>query len=144
MTYAEITNGYLIRLDKDELLIRSLSEFVEAHQIFSGWIHGIGGARWAELAFYHLEQKAYEFDRIDEALEITNISGNVSLLNDKPFLHIHATVADLNFHAYAGHLKELAVGATAEIYIESFGQKVQRVHNDACGLKVFDFADVDQ
>jgi hypothetical protein len=129
---------YVVRFDPRELLVRSLQEFCEQEKITSAWVSGIGGALWAELAFYHIDQKAYEFDRIDEALEIANLNGNVTALNGKPFLHLHATMADMNYHAYAGHLKELAVGATTEVFIRPFKTQLKRVHNDTSGLKVID------
>lgn len=139
MVSQKFSGGYLLRLDKGEELVRLLNQFCEDNNIFGGWISGIGGAQWADLAFYHLEQKAYEFDRIDEPLEVASLSGNVSQVNGKPFLHIHATVSDLNYHAYAGHLKELSVAATLEVRLEVSEEPIARVHNDACGLKIFDF-----
>lgn len=138
MVSRKVEGGYLIRLEKGEELVRTLTQFCEQQQIKAGWVNGLGAALWAELAFYHLDQKAYEFDRINELLEISNLSGNVSMVNDKPFLHLHITVADMNYHSYAGHLKELAVGGTCEVYIRTFKEPVNRVHNDGIGLKLLD------
>lgn len=139
MVSTQIPTGYLLRFDQGEEFVRGLSQFCEEKNIQSGWVSGLGGALWADLAFYHLDQKAYEFDRIDEPLEVSSLSGNVSVVNGKPFLHIHAVVSDLNYHAYAGHLKELAVAATLEVRLDVFENPINRVHNDASGLKVFDF-----
>ena len=138
MTHKKIGSSYILRFDKGEELVRTLTHFIEENDIKSGWISGLGGALWAELAFYHLEQKAYEFDRIDEPLEVASLTGNITQFNGKPFLHLHAVVADLNYHSYAGHLKELAVGATCEVKIDLLDDAIERVQNDAVGLKVFD------
>lgn len=138
MVSKKINSGYVLRLDKGEELMRTLTQFCEENHILGGWISGIGGALWADLAFYHLEQKAYEFDRIDEPLEVTNLSGNITRVNGKPFLHVHTTVSDLNYHAYAGHLKELSVAATLEVKLEVGEEPIDRVHDDSCGLKIFD------
>lgn len=138
MVSKKVSDGWLLRAEKGEQLMRSLQSFCEEQDIRSGIISGLGGALWAELAFYHLDQKAYEFDRIDEPLEISNLSGNISSVNEKPFLHVHATVADMNYHSYAGHLKELEVGGTCEVYIKTFPEPVSRVHNDEIGLKLLD------
>ncbi|HEX9594539.1 MAG TPA: DUF296 domain-containing protein [Candidatus Saccharimonadales bacterium] len=138
MTHKRIGNSYLLRFDKGEELVRTLSQFLEEKDIKSGWISGLGGALWAELAFYHLDQKAYEFDRIDEPLEVSNLTGNITLFNGKPFVHIHATVSDLNYHSYAGHLKELGVAATLELKIDVLEEPIERVQSDAVGLKVLD------
>jgi predicted DNA-binding protein with PD1-like motif len=133
------STGFLLRFDQGEEFIRLLTHFCQENNIQSGWVSGLGGALWADLAFYHLDQKAYEFDRIDEPLEVASLTGNITLVNNQPFLHVHAVVSDLNYHAYAGHLKELAVAATLEVKLEIADQPINRVHNDASGLKIFDF-----
>lgn len=138
MVSHKLDGGYVLRLDKGEELMRNLTQFCEEKKIMAGWVSGLGGALWAELAFYHLDQKAYEFDRIDEPLEVANLTGNVSQVNGKPFLHVHTTVSDLNYHAYSGHLKELAVAATLEVRLEVWPEGIDRIHNEACGLKVLD------
>lgn len=138
MVSRQVENGFVIRLEKGEELVRTLTQFCSEQNIKSGWVSGLGAAIWAELAFYHLDQKAYEFDRINELLEISNLTGNITQVNDKPFLHLHVTVADMNYHSYAGHLKELAVGGTCEVFIQTFEQPINRIHNDGIGLKLFD------
>lgn len=138
MTFRRVGNNLIVRFDKGEEVVRGLGQLVEEQNVQSGWISGLGGALWADLAFYHLEQKAYEFDRIDEPLEIANLTGNVTQFNGKPFLHIHATVSDLNYHSYAGHLKEMAAAATCEVRIELFDEPIDRVQSDAVGLKILD------
>jgi len=138
MTHRRIGNSFVLRFDKGEELVRTLTQFIEEQDIKSGWISGLGGALWADLAFYHLEQKAYEFDRIDEPLEIASMTGNVTRFNGKPFLHVHAVVADMNYHSYAGHLKEMAAAATCEVRIELFDEPINRVQSDAVGLKILD------
>jgi predicted DNA-binding protein with PD1-like motif len=138
MVAKKLVDGYLVRFDKNELLVSSLSDFCSQKKIKAGWINGLGAALWADLAFYHLQQKSYEYERIDESLEVTNLTGNISEVNGQVFVHIHATVSDMNYHAYAGHLKELEVSATCEVKITVFDKSLSRVHNDAIGLKVLD------
>lgn len=138
MVSRKVSGGWLLRVEKGEQLMRSLQNFCEEQDIQAGWVTGLGGALWVELAFYHLDQKAYEFDRIDEPLEVSNLTGNISSVNGKPFLHVHATVSDMNYHSYAGHLKELEVGGTCEIRITVFEESISRVHNDDIGLKLLD------
>ncbi len=138
MVFTKVDDGYMVRLDKGELIVSTLTQFCMDKNIRSGVVSGVGGALWAELAFYDLEQRAYEYERHDELLEITNISGNISLVSDKPSAHLHATMADSNYHVYGGHLKEAATAATCEIYIRIFSKPMTRTHNEAVGLKVLD------
>lgn len=138
MTHRQVGKNYIIRFDKNDELVRHLAQFAEDQAIKSAWVSGLGGALWAELAFYHLDQKAYEFDRIDEPLEVANLTGNITQFSGKPFVHIHATVSDLNYHSYAGHLKELATAATLEVKLEVLDEPITRVQSDAVGLKILD------
>ncbi len=138
MVFTKVDDGYMVRFEKDELIVSTLTQFCIDKRIHSGVVSGVGGALWAELAFYDLEQRAYEYEKHDELLEITNISGNVALVADKPAVHLHATMADSNYHSYGGHLKEAAVAGTCEVYIRTFSKPLKRTHNEAVGLKVLD------
>lgn len=138
MVFTKVDDGYLVRLEKGELIVNVLTQFCQDKKIPAGVIGGIGGVSWAEIAFYDLGQRAYEYERHDELFEITNLTGNVSLVSDKPFLHLHVTLADSNNHAYGGHLKEAEVAATCEVHIRTFSKPIERAHNEAVGLKLLD------
>lgn len=138
MVYTKVDDGYLVRLEKGELIVSTLTQFCVDKKIESGTVSGIGGATWAELAFYDLGQRAYEYEKHDELMEITNLSGNVAVVAEKPAVHMHATMADSNYHAYGGHLKEAEVAATCEVFIKQFSKKVIRTHNEEVGLKILD------
>ncbi len=138
MVFTNVDDGFMLRLEKGELIVSTLTQFCIDKKILSGVVSGIGGAMWAELAFYDLEQRAYEYERHDELLEITNITGNIALVGEKPAPHLHITVADSNYHCYGGHLKEAQTAATCEIYIRTFSKPLSRIHNEAVGLKVLD------
>jgi predicted DNA-binding protein with PD1-like motif len=138
MVYTKVDDGFLVRLEKGELIVSTLTQFCIDKNIKSGVVSGVGGATWAELAFYDLEQRAYEYEKHDELLEITSISGNVSVVADKSFVHLHATMADSNYHSYGGHLKEAEVAATCEVYIRQFSKPINRIHNEEVGLKILD------
>ncbi len=138
MVFTKVDDGFMVRLEKGELIVSTLTQFCIDKSIKSGVVSGVGGAMWAELAFYDLEQRAYEYERHDELLEITNISGNIAVVGDKPAAHLHATMADSNYHCYGGHLKEAETAATCEIYIRTFSKEMARTHNEAVGLKVLD------
>lgn len=138
MVFTKVDDGYLVRLDKGELIVNTLTQFCMDKKIESGMVTGVGGALWAELAFYDLDQRAYEYEKHDELLEITNITGSIALVSSKPSLHLHATMADNNNHCYGGHLKEAETAATVEIYIRIFSKPINRTHNEAVGLKILD------
>ncbi|MDX1765728.1 MAG: DUF296 domain-containing protein [Candidatus Saccharimonadales bacterium] len=138
MVVRKVSDGFLVRLNKGELIMESLIELCRQKDIKSGWVTGLGGTLWSELAYYSLDEKRYEFDRFDEKQEISNLSGNIAFDKNGPAIHLHATLSDENYHAYAGHLKEAAVGGTCELYVRVFKQPVERIHNAEVGLKLID------
>lgn len=125
---------YIIRLQKGEELIATLTDFVKQNNILGAWINGLGGSSNAILSFYDLKIKKYQQHNFDEFMEVTNLQGNVAWLNDEPFLHIHGTLADKDAKAFAGHVKKLVVDGTLELMITLAGDKLVRKHDDQTGL----------
>jgi predicted DNA-binding protein with PD1-like motif len=130
--------GFIIRLQKNEKLIEQLTKFCAKNKIHSGSISGLGAALKAEIGFYHLDQKQYTWKTFDQPLEIATLTGNIAMVDAKPFLHIHTALSDQNFQCLAGHLKELTVGATCEIHIAPFDGQIRRIHDEKIGLKLLD------
>ena len=138
MIYRQFGRDFLVRFDKDELLVEGLLKFFRERAVHPSWVSGLGGALWAEIGFYNLSSKQYTFKKIDKPLEIANLTGNVTWTNNHPSAHLHVTLADEPGQIYAGHLKELTVAGTCELRLQTFDQAVSRKHDDNVGLEVFD------
>lgn len=139
MTYRFDGYNYLVRLNKGELLVESLTKLAKEKQLGGAWVSGLGGALWAELGFYDLPNQQYHFQKVEKLLEITALQGNLSLKEGKPVFHIHGTFSDSNLHAIGGHVKELCVAGTCEIYLHTiFGEPLTRTPNDEVGLPLLD------
>lgn len=123
MTHRFDGYNWLVKLEKGELLIESLSKLVKDEAIQGAWISGLGGALWAELGFYDLEQKQYHWQKKNELLEITSLQGNIAWQEGEPVLHIHGTFSDRNMNAFGGHVKELAVGGTCELLLHRWNEE---------------------
>lgn len=131
--------NWLVRLEKDELLVENLTQLVKDEQIQGAWISGLGAAQWAELGFYNLTSQVYEWKKFDQLMEITSIQGNVSWDNDAPVLHMHGTFSDQTMQAYGGHIKELQAGGTVEIFLHCwFKERLHRSTDPSTGLKLFE------
>ena len=120
MKSKKINGGYIIKLEKDEKIIESLTKFLEEKQIKNGFFVGLGALSKVELALYRLKDKKYFFKEFEEALEISSLHGNVFLKEGKPFIHVHIVVSDENMITKGGHLKEAIVSATCEIIFIEF------------------------
>lgn len=128
--------GYLVRLEKGESLVAALLAFLKNENVKGGVLQGIGGALEAEVGFYNLDKKEYEFKKFNETMEIASLLGNFSLVDNDPFLHIHVVLSDKNLATYAGHLKEATVAATCEVFIVDLKSPVMRDKDEETGLNL--------
>lgn len=140
MTFTSDEFNYTLQLRKGELLIETLSKFVTDKKLKGGWVIGLGGLAWAELGFYDTNAQAYLWTRFDEPLELLNITGNISCMDSKPWLHLHATVSDASQYARGGHIREAEVSGTVEILIHKWDDQkgFKRFDDEATGLKLLD------
>ncbi len=116
----------------------TLLGFCRDNGIVCGWISGLGAFEKAEIGYYYLSHQQYDFKVFEEELELTNLTGNIALDGDELVLHLHATVGDRGFHAFAGHLKEATIGASCEIYLTPIDARVTRTFDPEIGLKLLD------
>ncbi|MDB5185581.1 MAG: protein of unknown function superfamily protein [Candidatus Saccharibacteria bacterium] len=131
--------NWIVRLSKGELLMESLDSFIKEHNIAGGWVNGLGAAVWAELGFYDLHAQQYNFKKLDQLLEITSLQGNIAWVDNKPFVHLHGTFSNAEMQGLGGHVKELEVGGTCEIYIHTWeGEPIARVLDAETGLPLLD------
>ncbi|MDQ3123123.1 MAG: DNA-binding protein [bacterium] len=132
--------NYTLRLEKGELLVESLTKFVTENKIKGGWVMGLGGLKWAELGFYDLPSQSYTWAKLDEPLELTNLTGNLAWQDEAPLLHLHATVSGSSLHARGGHLKESEVAGTVELFLHFWdGDKgLKRTHDSSTGLALLE------
>lgn len=131
--------NYLIRLDKHETLHDCLQRFATETNIQGGWISGLGGALAMTLGFYDLSKKIYKYKDFKGAYEVISIQGNIARDESKePVFHMHGTFADANYAAFGGHIKDITVAATLELFVHRSYQPVKRRLDDVVGLKVLD------
>ncbi len=133
--------NHVLRLEKGELLVASLLGYARQQDVTSGWVMGLGGALWAELGCYDLETREYKWKKLDQLLEITSLQGNFAQDDQgETMLHLHGSFSDTDMQAYGGHIKELAVAATCEVFIHGWFDKepLRRTLDDEIGLKLLD------
>jgi uncharacterized protein len=117
---------YLIRLARGEELIRSLAEWAGCTGFPGGGISGLGAMRDVTLGWYDESLRDYRKSDHPGPVEILSLSGGISLLKEKPYIHIHAVIGDSGGRVWGGHLFRGTVTATAEIYVLPSRQVLRR------------------
>lgn len=138
MVFKQFGQDFIVRLDKDELLIDSILKFIKERGIRPSWVQGLGAALWAEVGFYNLADQKYSYKKIERGLEIASLTGNITWVNNQPSAHFHVVLSDENLQTYGGHLKEAAVAGTCELFLTTFNTAISRKRSPEGGLDILD------
>lgn len=139
MEYRQFGNTYMARLDPGEEVLESLKMLCAEAGIRLGRVEAIGATDHAVLGVYDLNKKQYYPEEINEFMEITTLTGNITALDGKPYVHLHATLADQRHAIHGGHVLELRIGATCEIFIDALDGGVTRQRVEALGINRWAF-----
>ena len=139
MLYRKFENVYAVRIDKGEEIMEKLRELCGAENIRFAQVSAIGASEHALLGVYDLSSQEYGKELCNGFCEITSLAGNITTVNDQPYIHLHATLADQRHNVRGGHVLELTVGATCEMFIQVIGAEVGRVHDDQLGINLWKF-----
>ena len=129
----------LVRLDPQDEIVASLTQICEKESIELGSISGIGAVNKATVGLFNPVTKEYTSTTLERDFEITSLIGNVSQKDGDVYLHLHATLADLEHKAFGGHLNAATVSATAEIWIDVVNGSAGRYFDDKIGLNLLKF-----
>lgn len=138
MNYRKIGNKYVILTRKDEPLIKSLYEFCEKEKIKNAVFNGIGAVKQAKVGYFNIEKKKYEFKEFNEPMEVTSLTGNIMLGDNRPLIHCHITLGDKNLNLFGGHLKDAIVSVTCEIILHKLDSEIKRKIDKEFSLKLID------
>ena len=109
---------YIFKISKGKDLLEALTDFCHDNQIKCGIISGIGSLENATLAYYDQVKKKYDKKVLTQKTEILNISGNVSIMDNRSFIHAHLTLCDDKGTLLGGHLMAGTKVFVAEVYIQ--------------------------
>ena len=137
MLYKQSGNTYMIRIDAGEEIVESLKKLCEDEQIRLGRVEAIGATDHAAVGVYDLEKKEYYPAKIDEFMEIASLNGSITAMDGKPYIHLHATLADRHHVIHGGHVLEMRVGATCEMFVTVFDGAVNRQKDEALGINLW-------
>ena len=137
MKYKKVDDKIFVSIDKGELINEKLLEVAEQENLKSGWINGLGAISRIEIGYWDIERKVYVKRKFNDDYELLSLIGNVSLVNDKPFIHTHISFSNTEFKVFGGHLFDSEVIAAAEFCIFISDYHLHRKLNCDIGLSLW-------
>jgi len=139
MQYQKTEYGFVVRLDRGEEVMTTLTRFAEESGLGSGSIVGIGAISDVELGYFDFESREYSHDTFEDEYELINLTGNISVVDNMPFVHAHVTIGDKDYGVKAGHLFSAVIAVTGEFFVTGSEMRITRVLNQEIGLKLLSF-----
>lgn len=127
---------YIVSIANGAEIVETLANFCATQNLSLGYINGIGAVNEATLRFFDPDTKSYQDQTFLEQMEVANLTGNITEMDGKVYLHVHITLGGRNFQCRAGHLQAAVVSGACEIFVLGLDSRVQRVKNNEIGLNL--------
>jgi predicted DNA-binding protein with PD1-like motif len=135
---AHAGRAFVGRLATGSDLVEEIERYCAEQGILAAQVTVIGAVRRARYAYYEQGDHRYLEFETDTHHEIVGFTGNVSLRDDRPFLHAHATFADATGACVGGHLLRGIEVFAAEVMIrEVGGVSLVRLPDEETGLALW-------
>ncbi len=64
MKVKDVESGFVIKLERGERVIETLTNFCVERSIKGGFLHALGAVKNTEIGYYHLAKREYFFKKI--------------------------------------------------------------------------------
>lgn len=139
MDWRKSGDDYVVRMDRGEEIMASLTSLLVEENIRSGSVVGIGAVKETVLAFFVPQSREYLRKTFPEEAELVVFAGNISMVDGAPFVHAHAIISDADFQAKAGHFLSGVIAVTGEFQVRPNAVSVRRELDDEIGIKLMRF-----
>lgn len=124
MEYKVLDKKIILRLDVGDEVVTAINEIIRKEKVQLGSVSGIGASDDMIIGVYNVAKQEYKTRNLKGDHEITSIVGNISEMNEKPYVHLHLTASDMSYQVVGGHLNKAIISGTAEIIIQVIDGKV--------------------
>jgi predicted DNA-binding protein with PD1-like motif len=128
------SGNWQLRLDLEEEITETLTNFLKQENIRSGRIQGIGAVKDAVLGFFNTETNTYDKKTFEGEWELLSLLGNITIKDGEPFPHLHVMISGADYITYGGHLFSAIIAVTGELYIQPLSVPVERQIDTRTGL----------
>ena len=129
---------YVLIFAHGDEVVSGLTGFAADYHVKSASYTAIGDASSARLGWYDYNRKMFKVISIDSACEVTSLIGDMAVYNGKAVAHSHVNVATEDGMTHGGHLLELIVGPTLEVFVTVYSSPLYKKLSPEFGAGIID------
>lgn len=129
---------YAIVFHSGDEALSGLTDFAVANKITDAHFTGIGAVSGATLAWLDLGLKQYHAIPVASQHEVLSLTGDIAGFKGKPVVHMHAVLGGRDGSTVGGHVFELMVEPTLEVFLTADALPLQKKLDPASGIKLID------
>ena len=129
---------YVVVLAKGDEVMSGLTDFARQNKVTSASFTAIGAFSHATVAWFDDSRKEFKLIPIKQQVELVSMIGNIALVNDKPVVHTHVSVASSDGTVRGGHVIDAFVFPTLELFITVYPTPLHKQPDQATGLELID------
>ena len=138
MKIKKIDEKLFVKLEKGEEVVSGLKAACDEAGVRSGSVSGIGATDKAEIGFYEASSGDYRVKKVTGDHELLSLNGNIAVVDDKAFPHLHIMLGDSEYRVIGGHLVSAVISVTCEIIVDIADGVIERKEDEETGLKLWE------
>jgi predicted DNA-binding protein with PD1-like motif len=141
---SELGRRYVLVLERDDELMAEIRSFAERERLRAAEFTGIGAVASAKLAAFDPDKREYVDIPDPGQTELVSLNGRITLPKDadpanppaERQLHVHCVLSREDGSTVAGHIFELVIRPTCEVFVAESAEYVARKEDPDSGLPV--------
>jgi predicted DNA-binding protein with PD1-like motif len=129
---------YVVIFHAGDEALSGLTDFAIKNNVEDAHFTGIGAVSGATLAWLDVPAKMYHRIGVQEQTEVLSLIGDVAMYNGKPVVHMHAVLGRHDGSTVGGHVFELRVNPTLEVFVTVNTVPIKKRSDEASGMKLID------
>lgn len=129
---------YAIIFHKGDEALSGLTDFATKYHVRDAHITGIGAVSSATLAWLNPDEKLYHRIAVNEQSEVLSLIGDIAAYDGDAVVHVHAVLGHHDGTTVGGHVFELHVNPTLEVFVTVDSTPLKKRPDAASGMKLID------
>jgi predicted DNA-binding protein with PD1-like motif len=129
---------YAVVFRNGDEMLSGLTDFAKQYHVVDAHFTGIGAVSGATVGWLDLEQKNYHPIHVNEQVEVLAMTGDIATFNGNPVVHAHLVLGRKDGSTVGGHMWEAHVNPTVEVFVTTHETRLEKVPDNASGMKLID------